>query len=175
MTESKQRTKPASMPGNVSTKEYRLTRENYPELQRARNLAKTLQKLKAAEYTNDQGFQDIKITYRLHDKVYTAETLTRWGHVIAEQIANKISQWTPNESVYALSEMVSTMRFCDPAVEADLTKLPTARIDKKLKGLVTLVDNAGFGFNPKGEILNCDVVLQSIEQAEKLGMKFVKE
>jgi hypothetical protein len=174
MTESKQRTKPASMPGNVPTQEYRLTREDYPELQRARNLVK-LEKLKAAQYTNDQGLQDLRITYKLHDKVYEAQTLTQWGHVIALQLANKIEQWTPDQSVYALSEMLTTMRFCDPGVEADLSKLPTARIDKKLKGLVTIVDNAGFGFNPTGGIINCDVTLSAIEEAEKLGMKFVKE
>jgi hypothetical protein len=162
------------MPGNVSTKEYRLTREDYPELQRARNLAK-LQKLKAAEYTNTDGLQDLRIVYKLRDNVFTAETLTDWGHVIALELAKKIEQWTPESSVYALSEMLTSMRFCDPGVEVDLTKLPTARIDKKLKGLVTIVDNAGFGFNPKGEILNCDVTLASIEQAERLGMKFVKE
>jgi hypothetical protein len=162
---------PAEMPKEPT---YRLTREDYPRLQQARNLVK-LQKLKAVEYTNDQGLQDIKISYKLGDTTYTAMTLTSWGHVIALQLAKKIEQWTPDQSVYALSEMISTMRFCNPGVEADLTKLPTARIDKKLKGLITIVDNAGFGFNPTGGIINCDVTLSSIEQAERLGMKFVKE
>lgn len=174
MTESKQRTKPASMPGNVSTKEYRLTREDYPELQRARNLAK-LQKLKAAEYTNDQGLQDIRITYKLRDTVFTAENLTSWGKIIGEELAGKIEQWTPKESVFHLSTMISTMKFCNPSLEVDISTLPTEKIHKKLKDIVVIQDSAGFGINKSGEVVNVDEILSSIEQAERLGMKFVKE
>lgn len=176
MTESKTKSQtPASIPETVSKQEYRLTRGDYPELQRGRSLVKNLEKLKTVEYTNTDGLQDLRIVYKLRDNVFTAETLTDWGHVIALELAKKIEQWTPDQSVYGLSEMLTTMRFCDPGVEADLTKLPTARIDKKLKGLVTIVDNAGFGFNPKGEILNCDVTLSSIEAGARLGMSFTKK
>jgi hypothetical protein len=177
MTESKAKSQtPAEMP-KVSP--YRLTREDYPRLQQARKIVGMeklrLEKLKTVEYTNDQGLQDMRITYKLHDNVFTAENLTEWGHAIALQIANKIENWTPDLSVYQLAELRSTMRFCDPACEADLTKLQSARIDKKLKGLVTLVDNAGFGVNLKGDVINIDETLTSIEAAERLGMKFVKE
>jgi hypothetical protein len=172
MTESKQRTKPASMPGNISTKEYRLTREDYPELQRARNLAK-LQKLKAAEYTNDQGLQDIKITYKLRDTVFTAENLTSWGKIIGEQLLAKIEAWTPKESVFHLSTMISTMKFCNPSLEVDISTLPTEKIHKKLKDIIVIQDSAGFGINKSGEVVNVDEILSSIEQAERLGMKFV--
>jgi hypothetical protein len=175
MTESKQRTKPASMPViTVPKKEYRLTREDYPELQRARGLVK-LQKLKAAEYTNDQGLQDLRIVYKLRDTVFTAENLTSWGKIIGEQLLAKIEAWTPNESVYALSEMLSTMKFCNPAIEADITTLPTEKIHKKLKNIIVIQDSAGFGINKSGTVVNCDEILQSIEQAERLGMTFTKK
>jgi len=173
MTASK--TKPASMPGNVPTKEYRLYLADYPELQRARNLAK-LQKLKAAQYTNDQGLQDIRITYKLRDTVFVAENLTEWGKIIGEELAGKIEKWSSTrESVFHLSTMISTMKFCNPVLEVDTTTLPTEKIHKKLKDIIVIQDSAGFGINKSGEVVNVDEILSSIEQAERLGMKFVKE
>jgi hypothetical protein len=165
---------PVEMPNTVPAKEYRLTREDYPELQRARSLVK-LQKLKTIQYTNDQGLQDIRIVYQLRDTTFTAETLTAWGKAIGEQILAKIEAWTPNQSVYALSEMLSTMKFCDPSLEVDLTTLPTEKIDKKLKDIIVIQDSAGWGINKSGVIVNCDGVLAAISEGEKLGMKFVKE
>lgn len=165
----------AAMPSNVPTKEYRLYLTDYPSLQHARNLSK-LQKLKTCQYTReDDGLQDLRITFKHRDTVFTAETLTEWGIVLGEQILEKIEKWTPTESVYQLSEMFSTMKFCNPALEVDLTTLPTAKIPKKLTGLVQIMDNAGWGRDKSGAVVNCDEILQSIEAAERLGMAFTKE
>jgi hypothetical protein len=172
MSVTKEKTQiPADLP-KVST--YRLSRADYQQGQRARQMAK-IEKLKAAEYTRDDGIQDMRIVYRLHGKIYEAQNLDELAHVIAEQLANKIEQWTPNESVYQITELSSTMKFCDPGVEADLTKIQSARIPKKLTGLVTVVDNAGWGFNPKGDVINIDETLSSIETAERLGMTFARK
>lgn len=173
MSASKAKTQTMAVMPKAST--YRLTREDYPELQRARNLVK-LQKLKACQYTReDDGLQDLRITYKLHDTVFTAETLTAWGKAIGEQVLAKIEEWTPAESMYALSEMLSTMKFCDPSLVVDISTLPTAKIPKKLIGLVQIMDNAGWAINTKGTIVNADEVLAAISEGEKLGMKFVKE
>jgi hypothetical protein len=167
MTATKTQT-PAEQP-NVSM--YRHTRADYAPLQSARRLAK-LEKLKAAEYTRADGIQDMRITYSLNNKTCEAQNLDEWGHVIAEKLASLIEQWTPNESVYRLIEILSAMKFCDPAVEVDLTKLISGRIPAKLKTIVTIADNAGWGLNQRGEIVELTELLTSITQAEKLGMVF---
>ena len=174
MTASKVKSQtPAAMPGKVPTQEYRLYLTDYPELQHARNLAKSLQKLKAAQYTNDQGLQDIRITYKLRDTVFVAENLTTWGKIIGEELAGKIEKWSPKESVFHLSTMISTMKFCNPSLEVDISTLPTEKIHKKLKDIIVIQDSAGFGINKSGEVVNVDEILSSIEAAERLGMKFV--
>jgi len=174
MTESKTKPQtPASMPGNVPTKEYRLYLSDYHELQRARSVSK-LQKLKAAQYTReDDGLQDIRITYKRRDTVFIAEDLTAWGKVIGEELAGKIEQWTQNQSVFVVSEMLTTMKFCNPSLEVDITTLPTEKIHKKLKDIIVIQDSAGFGINKSGAVVNCDEILSSIEAGERLGMKFV--
>ena len=109
MTATKTQT-PAEQP-KVSM--YRHTRADYAQIQSARRLAK-LEKLKAAEYTRADGIQDMRITYAMKGKTFETHNLDEWGHVIAEQLASLIEQWTPNESVYRLTEMLSAMKFCRP-------------------------------------------------------------
>jgi hypothetical protein len=171
MTESKEKTQIPAELSNVST--YRLSRSDYQQVQRARQMAK-IEKLKAAEYTRDDGCQDMRVVYRLHGKTYEAHNLDEFARIIAEQLANKIEQWTPNESVYVLSELISAAQFCDPTIRIDRTRIQSARIPQKLSGLVVVTDNAGWGFTPKGEIINCDETLSSIKAAEQLGMVFAR-
>ena len=161
-------TTPAEMPGP-----YRLTREDYPRLQSCRRLAR-VEKLKTREYTDGNGLQDMAITYRLRGKQHEAPTLTAWGAVLAEQISVNIEAWTPEESVISLTEMVAALRFCDPSVEVDLTKVKSARIPAKLIGIVVVADSAGFGLDSKHTIVRLDELTSAIAAGERLGMTFVK-
>jgi hypothetical protein len=170
MTKTATTKTPAEMP-KVST--YRLTREDYPRLQAARRLVH-LEKLKSAEYENEDGLADIRIVYRLRGKEYEAPTLTAWGAVLAEQIAIKIEEWTPDQSVVTLTEMLSTMAFCDPAIKVDVASLKGGRIPAKLSGLIVIADSQGFGIDQKGAIVNLSDLSDAIAAGERLGMKFVK-
>jgi hypothetical protein len=154
-------------------KTYRLTREDYPRLQSCRRLAR-VEKIKTREYTDGNGLQDMAITYRLRGKQHEAPTLTAWGAVLAEQISVNIEAWTPEESVITLTEKITALKFCDPSVIVDLTKVKTASIPAKLSGIAVVADNQGFGLDNKGAIVRIDELLSAITAGERLGMTFVK-
>lgn len=140
-------------------------------IQASRRLAK-LEKLKVTEYTRADGVQDMKVGYKMNDKTFEAQNLDEWARIIAEKLASLVEQWTPNDGVVRLTDMLSSMKFCDPAVEVDITTLKSGRIPAKLKGIITIADNAGWGLNQKGEIVQLDEMSAAITAAEKLGMVF---
>jgi hypothetical protein len=166
-------TKTETTPSAEMPKSYRLTREDYPRLQSCRRIAR-VEKIKTREYTDCNQLQDMAVTFRLRGKQHEAPNLTAWGAILAEQIAINIEAWTPEQSVITLTEMLAALKFCDPSIIVDLTKVKTANIPAKLSGIVVVADSAGFGLDNKLAILQLDDVLSAITQAEKLGMTFVK-
>ena len=148
----------------------RLTRLDYGETQRARQMVK-LKKKYTRQYTDKDGIENLEITYELNGVDRIAKTMDEWGHVLAVELSKKIMAWTPNDTVVNLTQLIQAMHFCDPDVKVDAGKIPTAEFDDRLRGFVVVADKSGWGLDSKGQLVELQEAVNMHEQAERHGMR----